>query len=268
MRSQLNEKKFILIKCEDSGSDSDRPHSSTPTSSSHMNAAAAVAAAAASVPQTGNPLLFPFPSLLANPFLAAANHLHRQHQHHAAAIQPPPPLPHILPQNLTTAHLDGMILDSMLVFKDPTVFWSVVHQLGLFGELMREVSLECGRLLNPNLPKMKIPEVADKLSKIVEVLGIQERLYQSLHTKRCLTKAQTAVLSTEIEGYLLPWVMMNRISELKRKTEESQKRQREMKRKSELFDQLIQPPVKQPRPHSMPSPDESTATTNGRDSSD
>lgn len=125
-------KEYLVIKCEDSGSDSDRPHSSTPTSSSHMNAAAAVAAAAASVPQTGNPLLFPFPSLLANPFLAAANHLHRQHQHHAAAIQPPPPLPHILPQNLTTAHLDGMILDSMLVFKGNLYNIQFIHQLFLY----------------------------------------------------------------------------------------------------------------------------------------
>lgn len=85
--------------------------------------------------------------------------------------------------------------------------------------------------------------------------------------KKCYSATCTTMKIINV-GYLLPWVMMNRISELKRKTEESQKRQREMKRKSELFDQLIQPPVKQPRPHSMPSPDESTATTNGRDSSD
>lgn len=94
---------------------------------------------------------------------------------------------------------------------------------------------------------------AKKLSDLVRVLDIGDKIQQKLIAKRTYANAQCALLATELNGMtffnfdrtqlffccapIWQWVLI--ILELKKIAESQEKKQREVKRKSELLDHLI-----------------------------
>jgi len=115
---------------------------------------------------------------------------------------------------------------SSLIQSEPVLYWNCVSQLGLFHELTQEIDQQLQVLKTSfGIPELR-PKAAKKLSELVRVLDIGEKIQQKLIAKRTYANAQCALLATEL-------------SELRKIAETQEKKQRDVKRKSELLDHLI-----------------------------
>uniref|UniRef100_A0A914XLL1 SAND domain-containing protein n=1 Tax=Plectus sambesii TaxID=2011161 RepID=A0A914XLL1_9BILA len=128
------------------------------------------------------------------------------------------------PSTQSHSNFDNM---KKMLTAEPMQFWTNMHQLGIFDDLVGEIAQNVEQLKVRYATKPEIrSSIAQKLSSLVDVLNLFDKIGDRLHSKRMQTVFESNVLTSELQ-------------ELQRKAEERKRKQEDAKRKSDLFDQLF-----------------------------